>query len=479
MNSVVVRLKKVKAGPEEKRGKLLHSMTGVCRVLILACCFFPLMLPAQAAQSERQAARKADAYQCVMDPDVKSSKPGLCPRCGMTLRKVTVEPGDDSRKDTIKGGDSDKLSQIPDTTVYDQDGKKLRFYSDLIKGKTVAINFIFTTCTTICPPLTATFRKVQQELGERVGRDIQMISVSVDPTTDVPERLKAFSAKFKAGPGWTFVTGDKQEISSLLKALGTNAGDRNDHSPMMLVGKEPAGYWTRTYGLAPVSTIVKVITDAADKTKAEATTQVPIPGTNTKAIVGEQQVQKRVTAEGVAKAPSQPVAEVKKARTPAESAAAYFPNTTLLTQANKPVRFFDDLLKGKTVIINFIFTTCTGVCPPMTANLAKVQDYLGELVGRDVNIISISVDPTVDTPEVLKKYADNYKVKPGWYFLTGKKEDVDLVLRKVGGFVKDKDDHSTLLMVGNLETGEWLKIFAMAKPAEIADQVIRLVESKQ
>jgi cytochrome oxidase Cu insertion factor (SCO1/SenC/PrrC family) len=109
--------------------------------------------------------------------------------------------------------------------------------------------------------------------------------------------------------------------------------------------------------------------------------------------VGEQQVQKRVMADGIAKASSQPDAEVKKAKTPAEAAAAYFPNTTLLTQDNKPVRFFDDLLKGKVVIINFMFTTCTGVCPPMTANLAKVQDYLGERVGRDVNIISISVDP--------------------------------------------------------------------------------------
>ena len=258
-----MRLKKVKTGPEEKQWKLFQSMKVVCLVLLLACCFFPLILPAQAAQRKTRVARKADVYQCVMDPDVKSSKPGSCPKCGMTLRKVTLEPGNDSRKDTTKSGDSDKLSQIPDTIVYDQDGKKLRFYSDLIKGKTVAINFIFTTCTTICPPLTATFRKVQQELGERVGRDIQMISVSVDPTTDVPERLKAFSAKFNAGPGWTFVTGDKQEINLLLKALGTNVGDKNDHSPMMLVGNESTAYWTRTYGLASVSTIVKVITDAA------------------------------------------------------------------------------------------------------------------------------------------------------------------------------------------------------------------------
>ncbi len=468
MNSVIVRLKKVIVEPEKKRRRLFQSMIGVCRVLLFACCFFPLIQPAQAAQRKTQ----ATVYQCVMDPDVKSPKPGLCPRCGMTLRKVTVEPGNDSRKDTTKSGDSDKLSQIPDTIVYDQDGKKLRFYSDLIKGKTVAINFIFTTCTTICPPLTATFRKVQQELGARVGRDIQMISVSVDPTTDVPERLKSFSAKFNAGPGWTFVTGDKQEINLLLKALGTNVGDKNDHSPMMLVGNESTAYWTRTYGLASVSTIVKVITDAAGKTSAEASAEVPLPGANARAV------QKRVAVEGTAKVSPQPDAEVNKPKTPAESAAAYFPNTVLLTQDNKPVHFFDDLLKGKTVIINFMFTTCTGICPPMTSNLAKVQDYLGERVGRDVNMISISVDPTVDTPEALKKYTDNFKVKPGWYFLTGKKEDVDLVLRKVGGFVTDKNQHATLLMIGNIETGEWVKAFAMAKPAEIADQVIKLVEAK-
>jgi cytochrome oxidase Cu insertion factor (SCO1/SenC/PrrC family) len=156
--------------------------------------------------------------------------------------------------------------KVPDVLVYDQDGRRLNFYSDLIKGKTVAINFIFTTCTTICAPLTATFRRVQQDLGERAGRDVHLISISVDPVTDVPERLKTFSARFKAGPGWTFVTGDKQEINLLLKALGANVGDKNDHTPMILVGNQRANFWTRAYGLAPASTLVKVITDATTRT---------------------------------------------------------------------------------------------------------------------------------------------------------------------------------------------------------------------
>ena len=121
--------------------------------------------------------------------------------------------------------------RIPDATVYDQNGNKLKFYTDLVKGKTVAINFIFTTCTAICPSLTATFRRVQQELGDRVGQDVHLISVSVDPTTDVPERLKEYAAKFKAGPGWTFVTGDKVEIDSVLLSTRYGGGEQGRPYP--------------------------------------------------------------------------------------------------------------------------------------------------------------------------------------------------------------------------------------------------------
>jgi cytochrome oxidase Cu insertion factor (SCO1/SenC/PrrC family) len=158
-----------------------------------------------------------------------------------------------------------KLQKIPDVVVQDQNGRQLNFYSDLIKGKTVAINFLFTTCTTICPPLAATFRKVQVEMGERVGRDVHLISISVDPVIDVPQRLKAFAAKFKAGEGWTFVTGDRTEIDRLLKVLGAAVADKNDHTPMLVIGNDEAQYWTRTYGLAPASSIVQVIKDAAAK----------------------------------------------------------------------------------------------------------------------------------------------------------------------------------------------------------------------
>lgn len=154
---------------------------------------------------------------------------------------------------------------IPDVRIYDHHGRSLRFCSDLIRDRTVAINFIFTSCTTTCPPLTAAMRAIQRELGARVGRDIWLISVSVDPAVDRPERLGTFATTFGAGPGWTFVTGSKTEIDRLLKAFGGSAGDIGAHSTTMLIGNARAGRWVRTNGLAPLATNVKLILDAAGR----------------------------------------------------------------------------------------------------------------------------------------------------------------------------------------------------------------------
>src|SRR5919202_3095176 len=133
--------------------------------------------------------------------------------------------------------DTSKMN-IPDVELLDQDGRKVHFYSDLVKGRVVAIQFIFTTCTTICPPLGATFARVQKELGERARRDVRLISISVDPATDTPERLKAWAAKFHAADGWTLVTGAKPKVDELLRALGAATASPADHSPTVLIGNE-------------------------------------------------------------------------------------------------------------------------------------------------------------------------------------------------------------------------------------------------
>jgi cytochrome oxidase Cu insertion factor (SCO1/SenC/PrrC family) len=356
---------------------------------------------------------------------------------------------------------SEAALRVPDINVLDQHGKRLRFYSDLVKGKTVVINFIFTTCTGVCPTLTAKFRQIQRELGERVGRDVQMISISVDPTTDVPERLSAYAEKFHAAPGWTFVTGTKPEIDELLRALGAFAPDKGNHPQTILIGNEATGYWTRTLGLTPAKAVAQIVTDA---TTARA---------NASGVSATNNAAANTSAGDV----SQGEASAEKSSS-AETSESYFPNLTLLTQENTPKHFYTDLLKGKVVLINFLFTTCKGVCSPMTSNLAKVQRYLGERVGRDINMISISVDPETDTPEVLKRYAATFKAQPGWYFLTGKKENVDWVLHKLGGYTANKSEHSSVLILGNETTGEWMKMPAMASPAEIAEAAIKLSESK-
>lgn len=149
--------------------------------------------------------------------------------------------------------------EIPDLALVDQDGKPVRFYSDLVRGKVVMINFIFTSCTTICPPMGATFGKVQQLLGDRAGRDVHLISVSVDPATDTPGRLKAWGTKFGAAPGWTLVTGDRETVVQLLKALGVYTPNINDHTPLVLAGNDPRGEWTRAYGLAAPTRLVELI----------------------------------------------------------------------------------------------------------------------------------------------------------------------------------------------------------------------------
>ena len=139
---------------------------------------------------------------------------------------------------------------IPDVVLLNQEGEQVRFYSDLVKDKVVAINFIFTTCTTICPPMGANFASLQRLLRDRGGREVHLISVSVDPAVDTPARLKSWASKFSAGPGWTLVTGPKPDVDGLLKALKVFTPDKNDHSPTVLVGDEARGVWTRVWGLA-------------------------------------------------------------------------------------------------------------------------------------------------------------------------------------------------------------------------------------
>jgi protein SCO1/2 len=388
------------------------------------------------AVAQKRAARASSVYSCPMHPEVKGKKKGKCPKCGMDLRVVDHTEAHAAAADVVS---PDTKMNIPDVELLDQNGRKIHFYTDLVKGKTVVINFIFTTCTTICPPLGATFARVQKELGDKAGEDVRFISISVDPATDTPERLKSWGAKFHAGPGWTFVTGNKPQVDELLRALGASSASREDHTPTILIGNDAHGFWQRTYGLAKTSEIIQLINKA----------------TNLE------------TNHGGASTKKEP-----------DAAEAYFTDVELINQDGKTVRFYSDVLKGKTVVVNAFFTTCTSVCPPMNRNMEKIQEALGDRVGRDVFLVSVTVDPEVDTPARLKEYAQKFHAGPGWIFLTGKKENLDKALYKLGQYVEKKDDHKTIFIIGNEPTGLWKKAFGMANVLELVQVVESVVNDK-
>lgn len=154
---------------------------------------------------------------------------------------------------------------IPDVTLVTQEGKEVRVYSDLVRGRTVLLNTIFTTCTTICPPMGANFARLQRLLDGKISNDelkerLVLLSISVDPVTDTPQRLKAWKEKFKGQPGWTLLTGNTAEVNKVLKATGLFVADFEDHSPIALLGKADNNSWKRMSALhTPLERLAEMI----------------------------------------------------------------------------------------------------------------------------------------------------------------------------------------------------------------------------
>ncbi|MEA2991705.1 MAG: hypothetical protein QOD40_625 [Alphaproteobacteria bacterium] len=135
----------------------------------------------------------------------------------------------------------------------------------------------------------------------------------------------------------------------------------------------------------------------------------------------------------------------------------YFPDLPVVNQDGKTFRFYDELIKNKIVVLSFIYTSCRDICPLTTARMAQVEEKLGDLIGRDIFIYSITVDPKNDTPEKLKEYANAYGAGPGWMFLTGKEEDIRIITGKFGDRSTNDNlyDHKLEISLGNDSTGEW------------------------
>ncbi|MHC4407991.1 MAG: SCO family protein [Planctomycetota bacterium] len=157
---------------------------------------------------------------------------------------------------------------LRDRQLVDQHGREMMFVSDVIGDDIVVMDFVYTTCTTICPVLSALFTQVQTKLGDDVGNGITLVSMSVDPIRDTPQRMKAYSAKHGAGDGWIWLTGPKPFVDDVLTGLGAYTTNFEDHPSMVLIGDGRTGEWKRLFGFPNPDRIVQVVNDMRERRKA-------------------------------------------------------------------------------------------------------------------------------------------------------------------------------------------------------------------
>lgn len=149
-----------------------------------------------------------------------------------------------------------KFANVP---LLDQNGKSVHLEQDLVQGKIVVMSFIYTSCTTVCPVVSSIMGKVQTQLGARVGDEVQLVSISIDPQRDDPQRLQDYARTFQHGPGWSWLTGSPQSISETLKGLGNFSGDFKNHQPLILVGDGNNRHWMRYYGFTDPALLAKEV----------------------------------------------------------------------------------------------------------------------------------------------------------------------------------------------------------------------------
>ncbi len=149
--------------------------------------------------------------------------------------------------------------RFADVSLLDQDGMPVRLEKDLVGDRLVVMGFIYTSCTTVCPVVSSIMGKVQQQLGGRVGDEVQLVSISVDPQRDDAKRLQAYAKAFQHGAGWSWLTGSPYAITETLKGLGSFSADLTQHPPLILVGDGRSGHWTRYYGFTDPKVLVDEI----------------------------------------------------------------------------------------------------------------------------------------------------------------------------------------------------------------------------
>ena len=160
---------------------------------------------------------------------------------------------------------------LPDAVLLTQDGAEVRLKSDVVGGRIVVMDFVYTTCTTVCPVLSATFRQVQNKLGDRLGSEVVMVSISVDPNRDTPARLKKYAERLGAGDSWLWLTGRQQAVTEVLEELGAYTPNFADHPSMVLVGDGSSGQWARFIGFPAAAQIIDKVDEFSTERMAHFT----------------------------------------------------------------------------------------------------------------------------------------------------------------------------------------------------------------
>ena len=149
----------------------------------------------------------------------------------------------------------------------------------------------------------------------------------------------------------------------------------------------------------------------------------------------------------------------------------------VIDQNGKRLRFYSDVLKDRVVLINFIFTNCPDACPLMTQKLIQARNLMVDAIKDDVWFVSVSIDPERDTPEAMKTFAERQGVDESrWLFLTGSKENLDTIVKRLGQYTQEVEAHSTLMLAGNTRTRHWTRVLPMVPPAGIAEKMRALAE---
>ena len=322
---------------------------------------------------------------------------------------------------------------LPAVKVADQRGQVFT-YPTLVRGKTSVVAFLFTGCSSTCPIIGRRLAQVMDHLAARAGRDIEFIGLSVDPLGDSLAARARFSDAMGLRQGWHFINGPPESIEQLRNVLG-GGGPLSDHVNYLLVTNHRTGVVSRIDATrtdsATIAARVAAVADTADARATSTQTSTRAAGT-----------------------------------------ARYFSAGTLLTSDNRSVDFYRDVLGGRIVLIDTLFSRCADACPLITRKLAQVKQLLGSQADR-VRFVSVSNDPRYDTPARLAKFGKLYGVGGDWVLLTGAPADVQTILAKLNLAGAGGADHSTALIIGNDVSGSWRRV----SPAVSAEELVRLLRA--